>query len=209
MTDKKFKDQLIHLIKNDTEVRTLFFELAKDEINEVVKEEIRTIIFEERYFEMSLRAYIKSLVYDDIHCLRMLNAGMVKYGTTIIEIPEMSSGSLKMKVKKGVNLDEMYEQYTNTGLLQGTHGDFLAIVNFEAESGYIKWTQKARKTFTYKGIFELYESIYDDDFFNLNPLLEKKFLAYISTKFSLGGKFKKTTDFEKSFNKIYNRKTDV
>lgn len=209
MTDKNFKDQLIHLIKNDIEVQNLVLELAKNEIKEVVKKEIRTIIFEERYFETPLRAYIKSLAYDDVHYLRMLNAGMVKYGTTIIEIPKISSGSLKMRMKKYVNLNKLYEEYTNTGLLEGTLEDFLAIVNFEAESGYINWTQKARKTFTYKGIFELYESIYEDDFFNLNPLLEGIFLAYISTKFLLLGKFKETTDFEKSFNKIYNKKSDV
>ncbi|MDM1452778.1 hypothetical protein [Myroides odoratimimus] len=38
MTDKKFKEQLINLIKNDTEVRALVFEIAKEEIEDLLIE---------------------------------------------------------------------------------------------------------------------------------------------------------------------------
>lgn len=178
----------------------------KAELKELVKKEIYTILFEERAFQTPLTAYIKSLAYKDIHYLIMLNKGMVKHGSNLIEIPETSTGTVFMKLKKNINFKQLYDNCIESGVMEASFEDFKAVLNFEVESGYIFWLQKARKSFTYKGIFELYESIYDEDFFNLNPHLQRLFIVYLSNKFLLGQDFKSYVDFEKSFNKVYKRK---
>lgn len=70
------------------------------ELKELAKQEIHKLIFTDRYFEPALRTYIKSLLYDDIHYLRMLNRGMVNYGETIITFPQTTMGYLVMNKKK-------------------------------------------------------------------------------------------------------------
>jgi hypothetical protein len=178
----------------------------KAELKKLVKEEIHTILFEERAFETPLTTYIKSLAYKDIHYLIMLNNGLVKHGSNLIEIPETSTGTVFMKLKKNINFKQLYDNCIESGIMEASFDDFKAVLNFEAESGYIFWLQKARKSFTYKGIFELYESVYDEDFFNLNPHLQRLFIAYLSNKFLLEGKPKLYVEFEKSFNKVYKGK---
>ncbi len=178
----------------------------KQEIKELVKKKIRTILFEERAFEVPLKAYIKSLAYENIHYLIMLNKGMVKHGSSLIKIPKMPPGKIFMNLKEDVDFQKLYDDYIEAGLMQASFEDFKAVLNFEAESGYIYWLQKARKSFTYKGIFELYESIYNEDFYNLNSYLQKMFIAYLSNKFLLGNDFKTYLAFEKSFNKLYKKK---
>lgn len=178
----------------------------KAELKELMKEEIHTILFEERAFETPFKTYMKSLAYEDIHYLIMLNKGMVNHGNSIIEIPKKSTGSVFMKLKKDIDFKQLYNNCIEANLMQASFEDFKAVLSFKAESGYIFWLQKARKSFTYKGIFELYESIYDEDFFNFNPHLQRIFIAYLSNKFLLGRDFKTYNDFEKSFKKIYKRK---
>lgn len=177
----------------------------KQEIKELVKKEIRTILFEERAFEIPLKTYIKSLAYENVHYLIMLNKGMVKHGSSLIEIPEKSTGTIFMNLKKDVDFQQLYDYYIEAGLMQASFEDFKAVLNFETESGYIFWLQKARKSFTYKGIFELYESVYNEDFYNLNPYLQRIFIVYLSNKFLLGNDFKSYLAFEKSFNKLYKK----
>lgn len=178
-------------------------EINRNQIREIVKEEFYKILFEERIFEREIQTYIKSLVYDDVHYLRLLNSGIVKQGSLIFEVPEYSSGKLIMSRRANISLENIYNENIRYDIMAGDLSDFVAIINFESESGIIDWRQKGRKQFTYTGIFKMYEEIYDIEFKTMEEYFVDRFMLYLSTKFQLGGNFKKWTDFKKSFMKIY------
>jgi hypothetical protein len=119
----------------------------KAELKKLVKEEIHTILFEERAFETPLTTYIKSLAYKDIHYLIMLNNGLVKHGSNLIEIPETSTGTVFMKLKKNINFKQLYDNCIESGIMEASFDDFKAVLNFEAESGYILVTKSSKKLY--------------------------------------------------------------
>jgi|SRR5690554_1275206 len=178
-------------------------QVNRDQIREIVKEEFYKILFEEKIFETEIKAYIKSLVYDDVHYLRLLNSGVVKHGRQIFELPKYSSGKLIMHRRANITLENIYNENIRYNIMAGDLSDFIAVINFESESGIIDWRQKGRKQFTYTGIFKMYEEIYDIEFKTMEEYFVDMFMSYLSTKFQLGGNFKKWTDFKKSFMKIY------
>ncbi|WP_299154253.1 hypothetical protein [uncultured Christiangramia sp.] len=185
------------------EIKAELFQEIEDKTREIVRSEIKSYIFDTRSIDLSLRIYIKSLCHDEIHYLKMLNRGLVKHGSEIIEIPEWSTGNIVMNKKKDVNLKDLYKEYTNGGYLNCSFNDFKSIVNFEFDCNYVAWTDKARKTFTYKNLFALYNRIYDYDFSDLNPFLEERFLSFISVKFLFQDEIKDVKFIKKAFNKAY------
>lgn len=52
-------------------------QVNRDQIREIVKEEFYKILFEEKIFETEIKAYIKSLIFEDIHGLRMIVKGKI------------------------------------------------------------------------------------------------------------------------------------
>ncbi len=181
-------------------------EINRDQIREIVKEEFYKILFEERIFEREIKTYIKSLAYDDVHYLRLLNLGLVKNSEEVYELSESSSGSLKMRKKRNISLENIYNENIKYGIMTGNLKDFISAINYKAEGEVIDWRQKAKKGFTYTGIFEMYQEIYDIDFNTMNQVFVNRFTKYLSVKFKLGGEHKKWTYFKKSFMKIYQPK---
>lgn len=174
----------------------------RDEIRDIVKNEVKSILIEERGLETSLTAYIKSLCYEEVHYLKMLNKGLVKHGSDLIEIPETSKNRVWMSKKDNVDVRNLYEEYRSGGFIDCSYENFKYLMNFNPKSRPVAWNDTARKTFTYKKLFELYHTIYHFDFSNSEQLKER-FLLFLADFYHFGGEFKKYKDVKKSFDKAY------
>lgn len=200
---KKLKEDIKSELREElkAEIKKELLLEMKEELNVLVKEEIDNLIFTERYFETRVITYIKSLCYEEIHYLRMLNKGMVKHGETLIEVPQLPSGYLLVNIKANINYADLHKQYSSGGMMECSTEDFISALTFKSDGNYINWTQKARSTFTYTGIFDLYNDILNDDIFQFPELKLERFLYFISNKFLLGGKIIEYKNLRKSFNK--------
>ncbi|MGV8994535.1 MAG: hypothetical protein ACOH1O_10570 [Flavobacterium sp.] len=201
---KKLKDEIKSELREELkrEIKDELLLEMKEQLNVLVKEEIDTLIFTERYFETRVISYIKSLCYNEIHYLRMLNNGMVKHGESLIEVPQWKSGVLFVKNNLNVNYADLYKQYTNCGMMECSFEDFEAVLDFKHDSGYINWKQKGRTTYTYVGIFDLYNDILSEDIFYFSEVKLERFLYFISNKFLIAGKVIEYKNLKNSFTKI-------
>lgn len=183
----------------------------REELKETVKKEFRNILFEERYFETAIKSYIKSLCFQDINYVFMLNRGLVKNGAITFENPEYST-KIWMKIKSNVNINKLYEEYKFGKHIKCSFENFEAAINFEpienfeSDEEIIVWTGNGKKKFTYKGLFDLYHRIYDEDFSKIHKSSKDLFLAYISVKFKFEGVFKSFNLINRSFIKAYDWK---
>lgn len=188
------------------ELKAAVIQDLDQEIREIVRDEIKRYIFDTKSIDKSLRTYIKSLCFDDIYYLRMLNGGLLKQETGTYIIPETSTGKIRMNKKENVDLKKLYKEYLKTGHITCTYDDFKSVMNFEHDVQIIDWRDKGKKTFTYKSLFELYNRIYDYNFSELKPVVEYRILLYISVKFKFQNQIKDIQDIRKSFHKTYKSK---
>ncbi len=200
----KLKDEIKTEILDELRAKTVV--QLRDELVKSVMFKVEKLIFEERYFETPLKTYIKSLCYEDVHYLRMLNLGLVKQGNNIIPVSEKSTGEVWMTLRKNVNTNMLYEEYKGGGLVDCSFENFISILNFDSAAERLIWQGKGKSKFSYLGLFDLYNRIYDYDFSNLNPLLKQRFLLYLSVKFIFDGETKEYENIKKSFNKEYGNK---
>lgn len=198
---KKLKDEIKSELREELkrEIRDELLLEMKEQLNVLVKEEIETLIFTERYFETRVISYIKSLCYNEIHYLRMLNNGMVKHGETLIEVPQWTSGHLSVEKKIDINNAKLYEEYINSGMMECSFEDFEAVLGFKHDSGYINWKQKSGQSYSYLGIFYLYSEVITEDIYNLPKSKEARFLYYIANKFLRAGQPIEYKKLKKSF----------
>ena len=180
-------------------------EILKESRDEIVQEAIKKVdemIFVDRYLEPKLRTYIKSLCYDEVHFLSMLNKGLVNHGETFIEFPKTSTGKVFMSKRKDVNVEKLYNEYRNSGIIDCSYENFNSLLEFKAEAKPIAWNDKGRKKFTYKNLFKMYNRVYEVDNLKLKPL-RRRFLHFLSVSFCFEGTFKKYAEIKKSFDKLY------
>lgn len=172
------------------------------EIKNIVKEEVRSVLITERGLETTLTAYIKSLCYDEVHYLRMLNRGLVKHGSTLIEIPNTSRNIVWLTKRKNIDIRNLYEEYRSGNFIFCSYEDFNMVLDFKVPSKPISWNDKGRKQFSYKRLFELYNSVYVLDF-SKSTRLKNKFLYFLADCFYFDGEFKKFVNIKKAFDKAY------
>lgn len=177
----------------------------RDEIVQSTMKKVDDMIFLERHFDSMLRTYITSLCYEDVHYLRMLNRGLVKQGSNVIPVAQKSTGEIWMTLKNNVNLNSIYDEYRVSGLITCNLENFIDVINFNSGAENTLWYGKGKKGYSFLGLFELYNRIYDYDFCNLNPLIKKRFLKYISVKFLFKGETKEFEKIERSFNNKYGK----
>lgn len=175
------------------------------EIKNIVKQEVRSVLITERGLETSLTAYIKSLCYEEVHYLRMLNRGLVKHGSTLIEIPDTSKNKVWLTKRNNIDIRDLYEEYRSGNFIFCSYEDFNLVLNFKEPSKPISWNDKGRKRFSYKRLFELYNRVYVFDF-SESAELRNRFLYFLADCFYFEGEFKKFAEIKKAFDKVYPKK---
>jgi|GEM_PF-3677979 hypothetical protein len=169
------------------------------EIRKIIKTELRSIIFDEKYYETAITTYIKSLAYKEYQFLIMLNRGLVKNGPTTIEVSEFASGNFSMNKVKNQNLIAKYNHYLKGNYINCSYDQFCVFLNFEDVEDKIIWRHKARHGFTYRGLFALYESVFTNDFTDLHINNQLMIIGYISNKFIFEGTTKTLEMVEDAF----------
>lgn len=194
---KELRREIIQNIKNESTM-----DLGVDYINEIrkiIKTELRSIIFDEKFYETDIVTYITSLVYKEYHYLVMLNRGLVKIGRTTIEVSEFSVSNFSLNLVKDLNLLDIYVNYEKSGIIKCTYEEFADFINFKNPKNQIIWNHDGRSRFTFRGLFALYENVYSDDFNDLNDFVQRKIIAYISAKFIFEGVTKPFKNVEEAF----------
>ncbi|MGO3184467.1 MAG: hypothetical protein ACTIJ9_16690 [Aequorivita sp.] len=191
--------------KLKSEVKSEAMIELRQEIKDIVKKEVRSLLIEERGLETSLKAYIKSLCYEEVHFLRMLNEGLVKHGEEFIEIPETSKGRVWLRKRSDVDIRNLYEDNRSKGWISCSYENFKYLIEFNEKAKPTAWNEEAKKSFTYKGLFKMYGKAYYFDF-KENDEYRKMFLCYLADFFYFKGEFKKYQEIKKSFDKTYTSK---
>lgn len=188
-------------------------ELKAEIINEITEELItsatvkfKDLIFKERHFEIMINTYIKSLCHEDINYQKLRIQGNLKQEEIAYEIPNLSQGDIWMTIKRNVDFQEIYNRYKTAKLIKCSFEDFKIVIHFIDSDIKIEWSDKARKTFTYSRLFELYEEIYENDFSSLPQTLKQRFINYLSLHFRFQGKTKLPESIMKRFKAKYRSK---
>ncbi len=201
-------DKLKAEIKSELkdEIKAELIEDWKEEIVKSAMKKVDDLIFIDRYFETMLRTYITSLCYDDIHFQRMKNLGLAIESDQEIEYRKSSTGKIWMALKKDVNFTELYSDHLAVGDIDCTQEEFNSVLNFDQLAIPVVWNQKARGNFSYRGVFQLYENVYDFDFSKINTPVIYHLIDFISQNFMFEGSLKPYDLIRKSFMKAYKPK---
>lgn len=178
----------------------------KDEIVKSTIKKVDDMIFKDRYFETMLRTYITSLCYDNIHNQRMKNLGRGIDVDQEIEYRKSSTGKIWMALKKDVDFTELYSEHLAVGDINCSQEEFISVLNFDPLPAPIVWNQDARGNFSYRGVFILYENVYDFDFSKINTPVIYHLIKHISQNFIFEGSLKPYDLIRKSFVKAYKPK---
>lgn len=201
----KLKDEIKTEILDELRARTVV-EL-RDELVRSVMFKVEKLIFEERYFEKMLNTYIKTLCYKEINFLRMQSMGFTNRKPEIFDFQEDTTLENWIKNRNNIDIIDLYNECTAEGAITCSYENFCDILDFDANTKRVEWKGKSKgksdSNFSYYGLFELYEKIYDYDFSNLNPLFKERLLFYIEEKFIFGGERKSKALIEKSFDRKY------
>lgn|SRR5690554_171296 len=176
-------------------------EINRDQIREIVKEEFYKILFEERIFETEIKAYIKSLIFEDIHGLRMIVKGKISNHKSELIVSEDELNFTLFEKKENVDIKKLYDQYFKGRFVECTYDTFFKALHFKHNTDEINWIQKSNNNYTYTGIFDLYSEVYHIDYNDIEKFKKKRFKLYICSKFKKGGQ----VITEKNLNNAYMR----
>jgi len=176
-------------------------QVNRDQIREIVKEEFYKILFEKRIFETEIRAYIKSLIFEDMHGLRMIVKCKINNNQSEFVISEDAHNFTLFEKKENVDIKKLYDQYLKGRFVECSYDSFFKAMNFIYDPGQINWIQKSNNNYTYVGIFDLYSEVYHIDYNNMDKFKKKRFQLYICSKFKKGGQ----AITEKNLNNAYLR----
>lgn len=201
-------DKLKAEIKSELkdEIKAELIADCKEEIVKSAMKKVDDLIFIDRYFETMLRTYIKSLCYDDIHFERMKNLGLAIESDQEIDYWKSSTGKIWMALKKDIDVAKIYSEHIAAGNISCTQQEFNSVINFDHISPPIIWNQEARGSFSYKGVFKLYENVYDFDFSQIDAPVIYHLINFIRQNFIFEGSFKSYYLIRKSFIKAYKPK---
>jgi hypothetical protein len=201
MTIENLTKELYAELKAD--LKSEIINEIKDEINFIVRKEVENVLIIERGLEASLTTYIHNLCFREIHYLRMLNQGLVKHGENLIVIPNSSNGFVWLNKKDYINFENLFREYSKSGIVNCSFENFESALKFEPIDGSISWNGSGRKKFSYIGLFQLYNTIYDFESLIKNAVVLERFVSFISSTFTFDGQFKTSNDVKKSFNRKY------
>lgn len=176
-------------------------EINRDQIREIVKEEFYKILFEERIFETEIKAYIKSLIFEDIHGLRMIVKGKTNNHQSELVVSEHELNFTLFEKKENVDIKKLYDQYFKGRFVECTYDAFFKALHFKHNTDEINWIQKSNNNYTYTGIFDLYSEVYHIDYNDIEKFKKKRFKLYICSKIKKGGQ----VITEKNLNNAYMR----
>src|SRR5690606_18476497 len=114
-------------------------QVNRDQIREIVKEEFYKILFEEKIFETEIKAYIKSLIFEDIHGLRMIVKGKINNHKSELIVSEDELNFTLFEKKENIDIKKLYDQYFKGRFVECTYDTFFKALHFKTEiKAYIK-----------------------------------------------------------------------
>lgn len=163
--------------------------MNKEELRQIIKEELHRIIFEDRAFEKPLTTYVKSLLYDEIKYLKMKQAGYCRkcQNNTIYFFDDLGIKKLGFEKKDNINLEFLFIEFKKYNYFEGNYSDFEKVMLFIEPDVKLKWLQKSdKKIITYLGIFELFKEVYDINYFEISDINKNRLLQHIENSFLKG-----------------------
>lgn len=160
--------------------------MNKEEIRQIIKEELHSIIFEDRAFEKPLTTYMKTLLYDEIKYLKMKEAGFCKkcQNDTIYFHNDLEIKILGFEKKENIDLKTIYQERKKYRYFEGSYSDFEKIMLFKEPTIQLEWLQKTKsKDITYLGIFELFKEVYHINFLEISDINKNNLLEHIEKSF--------------------------
>lgn len=178
-------------------------EELREELRQLIREELLMIIHEDKKLRLSLETYMKSILASEIKYLKMIEAGTKKSEQEVtLTLDEKSlklgpAGWINCKEIDEKNLKEIHEQLISN---LSTDTDFEEFGNILKNKSIrkINWTQKMNKdrnTINSYGIFDLLYNL-DSSIINLKGVKLRLFIFSVLRKFSENG-----DDF--TFERIY------
>jgi hypothetical protein len=171
----------------------------RQELRAIVKEELYSIIFENREFETPMNAYIKSLIYNEVSNKK--NKEKFEPTEYIFDHEEHNKIFNSFYIKSNVDFEHYYHILFLEKKIESSYEDFLCTMTDYNSDVKINWIDKSylSKDFQYSSIFDFLNDITDTDFSNLNTYNRKKLIDYVCKKFLKGSRPLVNSNVETTF----------
>lgn len=185
-----------------------FKEELREEIRKIIREEFQSLIFEKREFHTALKAYMGSLLYDELHNYKMFKAGFrpdyaVEYVRTQREL-----GSISFHVDDAIDLHSVYSRLVEEARTDSSYETFESVLLYKAqESEKINWTHQIvrSKDINQQSIFDLLYSL-DPRIAEFESFKRRRLIEFVCNSFLKNGFSLSEANVNNSFSKWRRRK---